>query len=101
VGNTGNSTEPHLHFHIVDHPSFLAGQGIPYEFAHFSASDSTELIDKPQDENFFRNIGPRKPFHNDYPANNAAVNFADCGSKAFRARTSRLRTPGIGAANQN
>jgi hypothetical protein len=77
VGNTGSSTEPHLHFHIVDHPSFLAGQGIPYEFAQFSASDSPELIEKPHGEVFFRNIGPLKPFHNDYPANNAAVNFAD------------------------
>ncbi len=77
VGNSGSSTEPHLHFHIVDHPSFLAGQGIPYEFAQFSASDSAELISKPHDEIVFRKIGPLKPFHNDYPANNAAVKFAD------------------------
>jgi hypothetical protein len=77
VGNTGSSTEPHLHFHIVDHPSFLAGHGIPYEFAGFSASDSPELIVKSHDEIFFRNIDPLKAFHNDYPANNAAVKFAD------------------------
>ncbi len=75
VGNTGSSTEPHLHMHIVDHPSFLAGHGVPYEFASFSASGSPEMIEKPHDQMFFRNLGVLKPFHDDYPANNAAVNF--------------------------
>ncbi len=32
VGNTGSSVEPHLHMHIDDQPSFLAGNGMPYEF---------------------------------------------------------------------
>ena len=32
VGNTGSSAEPHLHFHIDDEPSFLAGNGMPYVF---------------------------------------------------------------------
>ena len=75
VGNTGSSTEPHLHIHIVDRPSFLAGQGIPYEFASFDASGSPEMIEKPHDEMAFRNFGAFQQFHNDYPATNAAVNF--------------------------
>ena len=29
VGNSGSSTEPHLHMHIVDQQSFLAGNGLP------------------------------------------------------------------------
>jgi len=75
VGNTGNSTEPHLHMHIVDHPSFLASHGVPYEFDQFSASGAPEIIAKPRDAMAFRNFGPLTFRHNDYPANNAAVIF--------------------------
>jgi hypothetical protein len=75
VGNTGSSTEPHLHMHIVDHPSFLAGHGVPYEFTSFSATDSPETVERPHDEMVFRKFGAFKSFHDDYPSNNAAVKF--------------------------
>ncbi|MGH7679817.1 MAG: M23 family metallopeptidase [Gemmatimonadaceae bacterium] len=39
VGNSGNSTEPHLHFHIVDGvapgTSTLGAEGVPYSLASF------------------------------------------------------------------
>lgn len=35
VGNSGNSTEPHLHFHISDSPSPLGAEGIPYVYDQF------------------------------------------------------------------
>ena len=35
VGNTGNSTEPHLHFHVTSGPSPLASDGVPYVFRSF------------------------------------------------------------------
>lgn len=38
LGNTGNSTLPHLHFHVMDSPSPLYANGIPYVFMHFSSS---------------------------------------------------------------
>ena len=75
VGNSGNSSEPHLHAHIVDQPSFLAGQGVPYEFDHFEATGATQYIAKPHDQMFFKGIGALKPFTNDYPAENAIVSL--------------------------
>jgi peptidase M23-like protein/uncharacterized protein DUF3471 len=35
VGNSGNSTEPHLHFHISNSNSPLASEGLPYVFESF------------------------------------------------------------------
>jgi murein DD-endopeptidase len=35
VGNSGNSTEPHLHFHVTDASSPLASEGVPYAFDAF------------------------------------------------------------------
>ncbi len=35
VGNSGNSTEPHLHFHISDANSPLGSDGLPYRFPSF------------------------------------------------------------------
>ncbi len=35
VGNSGNSTEPHLHFHLGDANSPLGAEGLPYAYAAF------------------------------------------------------------------
>ena len=76
VGNTGSSTEPHLHFHIIDRPNFLSGQGVPYEFENFSTSGR---IDAQEDENSgavtFTTIGPMKTMQNEYPPENAVLVF--------------------------
>lgn len=37
LGNSGNSNAPHLHFQLMDRPSPLGSEGIPYRFSHFTA----------------------------------------------------------------
>lgn len=41
LGNSGNSSAPHLHFHICDAPSALACEGTPYVFERFRATPVT------------------------------------------------------------
>lgn len=49
VGNSGNTSEPHLHFHLMDGPSTLASNGLPYvlkSFEWLGRADSTAAFDK-------------------------------------------------------
>jgi hypothetical protein len=75
VGNTGNSSEPHLHFHIVDRPQFLSGQGVPYEFTKFSTSPRIEIANPEALVVTFTSVGAIKPVENDYPPQTAALVF--------------------------
>lgn len=38
LGSSGNSSAPHLHFHVMDGPSILGSQGVPYVFDSFSVN---------------------------------------------------------------
>lgn len=38
-GNSGHSTEPHLHFHVQDHPNIFLAASLPVRFADFRVID--------------------------------------------------------------
>ncbi|HEY4879165.1 MAG TPA: M23 family metallopeptidase [Candidatus Acidoferrales bacterium] len=41
VGNSGNSVAPHLHFHVMNSPSALASNGLPYEIDSYRVTGKT------------------------------------------------------------
>jgi murein DD-endopeptidase MepM/ murein hydrolase activator NlpD len=49
VGNSGNTSAPHLHFHVMDGPSPLTSEGVPYVIDAFATRGrlrSTATLDK-------------------------------------------------------
>jgi hypothetical protein len=45
LGNTGNTSMPHLHFHVMDGPSPLGSNGLPYTFRAFSGEGTLTNFD--------------------------------------------------------
>jgi hypothetical protein len=46
LGNSGNSHGAHLHFHLMDGPSALAADGLPYEFDAFDLTGHTPPLEE-------------------------------------------------------
>ena len=69
VGNSGNSTEPHLHFHIADATSPLGAEGLPYLLESFQVLGMAEGMSK-------KEMKPRpEPRQKEIPMRNAIVRF--------------------------
>lgn len=69
VGDTGNTTEPHVHVHISRAPVPLAGDNVPYEIDRFtflgSIGAGVRLVPGPD-------AGPRT---NQLPLEGALIDF--------------------------
>ena len=83
VGNTGNTQAPHLHLHVVDGPSPLLSNGIPYVFDSFTITaidhagtvdlDAAEATGKPME---LTPLVPPQHFRNVLPLDLSIVEFS-------------------------
>lgn len=71
VGNSGNSTEPHLHFHLSDGTSPLGAEGIPYVHGTFELVGRCKRIMADCDR------GSHETRRNEMPMGNMIVRFPE------------------------
>ena len=70
VGNTGNSSEPHLHFQLMNRNSPLASEGLPYSLPAF------EVTGRPSsDKATFDHLAAPETHHGDLPLDGEVVDF--------------------------
>jgi hypothetical protein len=64
VGNSGNSVAPHLHFQVINRPSSLAANGLPYEIKNFEItgkSSGTKAFDEAEEKGTPLAVTPISP----------------------------------------
>ncbi|MGB8345010.1 MAG: M23 family metallopeptidase, partial [Ktedonobacteraceae bacterium] len=59
-GNSGHSTEPHIHFHLQDHPNFYLAVGLPSLFKNIEIADNASMASKKVEYGYIsKNCGVR------------------------------------------
>lgn len=77
LGNSGNTDAPHLHFHVMDSPSPLASNGVPYRFTNFTVNGTVTNIGPFSEEGAVAAIAPkpRGPRSRMLPLNDQVIDF--------------------------
>ncbi|MFF3159646.1 M23 family metallopeptidase [Streptomyces sp. NPDC057910] len=80
VGNTGNSLAPHLHFQVMDRPSSLASNGLPYMLERFTLTgqSTTDAFNAAEDEGKVlvkKPVEPNRQIRDAYPLDQNVVSL--------------------------
>lgn len=77
LGNTGNTDAPHLHFHVMDSPSPLASNGMPYRFTNFTVQGTMTNVGPFSEDGAVATIAakPRGPRSKMLPLNDQVIDF--------------------------
>jgi hypothetical protein len=82
LGNTGNTSAPHLHFHLMEAPSVLGSNGIPYVIDSFALAGKIPLKDNPSasesdlEESYKKDLFPTaSPRHGQFPVDFDVIDF--------------------------
>jgi biotin carboxyl carrier protein len=74
LGNSGNSTEPHLHFHLIDRSSPLGGEGLPFAYPFYALLGEGSLEG---DAAKMEWLPSKRVVHGEIPSENEIVQFGD------------------------
>ena len=82
VGNSGNSSAPHLHLHVVDRDAIFAANGLPYVFSRFRVTGriaSTDAFNHAEATGAPVRLGPVRtgPRRNRLPLDQVIVTWPD------------------------
>lgn len=75
IGNSGNTTAPHLHLHVSDRPDWVDAEGVPYQFQAFRRL-GTFTIGSDERQVEFSNQGAGD-FRGKLPVGDALVEFTE------------------------
>jgi murein DD-endopeptidase len=70
VGNTGNSSEPHLHFQLMDRNSPLGSEGLPYALPEYVVRGKGEA-----DSGKMEPLPTSQTYHREIPLENEVLEF--------------------------